>query len=255
MLLSFFFLLWGEQSRQESRGLVVDVCPYCRELRPFLVEEHFVATHLYYVNIGKGRPVGTSRRCFYCGFQDLCDVSLYAELLPAEAAETHGLDFGLAKTNPRLHATWQSLIAPEGNAYRQDAQWQGDPVEECRELTRRSLLSGADVSEICERLARWPQLDSDAQSELRGEIRGMWRVLGKPAATEQTAAPQPVARVPLGPADFPESWSLGKVLSLAVTTGRRTRRVWYFQFAFWIAFAVCAVLLTLALWALLLILE
>jgi len=97
-----FFVVWGKKKRSESQGVVVDLCAHCRELRPFSILDHFVASHLYYVSLGRGEHTGRTRVCTTCGKHTKFDPTRYAQILTVAAAESASVEQGLEMTNPGL---------------------------------------------------------------------------------------------------------------------------------------------------------
>ena len=95
-------IIFGTKGRDESRGIVADLCPSCQEVRAFAVIDQYEVAHVYFVGIGKGSLRGTSMRCVQCGTLCAFDEHKYREILPLTEAERSDLHALVSRTHPRL---------------------------------------------------------------------------------------------------------------------------------------------------------
>jgi hypothetical protein len=95
-------IIWGTKVNQEPRGTVGDKCPACMDVQLFDVIDHYEVSHLYYISLGRGTLIATTRTCRHCGAQYHCDRAAYNEILPIEAANALPIEKVLIRTNSRL---------------------------------------------------------------------------------------------------------------------------------------------------------
>jgi len=165
-----FFLVWGTKTREESPGVVADLCPYCCDVRPFDVIDTYRVTHVYYVGLGRGTFGLRSRRCRGCRRHLAFDPSAYAG--PVSQGASHHMSAGemLAVTNPGLARRIAELVRLETLATSTAYRGTDGRFAECLQWAR--WLSSASLSEeTLHALGEWPSLDDDARDRLLAALR------------------------------------------------------------------------------------
>jgi hypothetical protein len=168
------WLIYGHTERRKRRGIVADECPLCEDVRPFLVTEHYVVSHLYFIPLGRGRLQASVRRCQACQGAFACDSTLYDQFLSVRQARTLPIDELLEQTNPNLARAREARLQLEREAQRAVAgQSHADDEVLLRWLmTRLRQLGEALVNRTHyqDRLLSWYQLPATERERLRREI-------------------------------------------------------------------------------------
>ncbi len=97
-----FAIFFGRTTRVEEVGAVGEWCERCGEVRAFLVKRYYQHWHIYFLPLGRGKPVRTTRECWRCGAKYLCRLSDYTAFVPEEEAEGLPLAELLDRTNGRM---------------------------------------------------------------------------------------------------------------------------------------------------------
>jgi hypothetical protein len=101
--------IWGKKLVFSKLGYVADFCPICRSPQAFEVQSVGVASHVYYVSLGKGALAGYQRTCCECG------VALDAKPTNYAAISDHlrPLPQLIIGTFPNLTTAYQAVLALE----------------------------------------------------------------------------------------------------------------------------------------------
>jgi hypothetical protein len=167
-----FFVMWGTTVRRESQGVVADLCPYCCELRPFEVMDHYRVGHLYYIPLGRGTFVARTRQCRRCWRQLAFDERTYSGAVQVVHARQMSLEEVLARTNPRLRHRIDELARLEEMAKSTAYRDQGGDARmlECVQWLRW-LSSMAVNEEALHLVASWSTLSDDERDALLWKLR------------------------------------------------------------------------------------
>ncbi len=171
------FFFFGTTDREALRGVVVDYCPVCRQVRRFSVIDLRRTMHLYFIPLGKGTYQGSVRRCVECGQYFEFDAGRYSEVLAHPEAEALDLEQGLRRTTPRLAERFEAIDAIERmagrSAYRGgiDEPAEGRLHDAAVQLRQLEML-GVDSSRFSRRFARWERLGESERESLLAELRG-----------------------------------------------------------------------------------
>ena len=96
------FIIYGKKTRREDGGVVGDWCDVCKGAALFKLAHVYTVGHVYYIPLGKGKYIGTSRKCMQCGTVLACDPGAYARTMTVEEASAAGLEQVMRLTNPGL---------------------------------------------------------------------------------------------------------------------------------------------------------
>jgi hypothetical protein len=96
-----FFIVWGRRAYSRSLGYVAEFCPACKTVRSFRVTQRALKSHVLFVPLNSGKPLGCTGRCVQCGNQYRVEPKNYTGFWPRAEADTAAL---IAATNPRLNA-------------------------------------------------------------------------------------------------------------------------------------------------------
>jgi len=59
-------IIWGKKKVEKTLGFVADLCPICREIRPFMVFRLGMASHINYLSFNDGELAGHVAECQVC---------------------------------------------------------------------------------------------------------------------------------------------------------------------------------------------
>ena len=76
--------VWGEKIRRKPLGVVADLCPTCREVRPHDFVEIRAVPHLYYIPFGRGKIASYEIECSQCQHSPVAETTRYAAMLDKE---------------------------------------------------------------------------------------------------------------------------------------------------------------------------
>ncbi len=180
------FIVWGTKSRQEDGGVVGDWCEGCRAPNFHKLTHYFKVSHVYYIPLGKGQHVGTTRQCTQCGTTSSCTASAYSRALTHQEALGRGIDQVLEATNPPLLAqvhkqrALEYQIAQRITGGQQAADGLAPAALPARQADHRLLTAlqtlGAmdarqqNVSQFLDRLQKWDYLTPSEGEVLLHEI-------------------------------------------------------------------------------------
>ena len=172
-----FVIWWGKHYRRVPRGVVLDVCPACRQITPSFVFDHFTQDHLYGVGYGSGTYHGATRDCRQCRRSYALDEAAYDDIMAVSAVSSAPDAFErlLRGTNSRL-----ASILDIGNRVRASAKqppYRG-PAGESAELPlealdhlEKLLLAGYAVQPLFEKLGGWDALTDEERKDLVETLR------------------------------------------------------------------------------------
>lgn len=168
--------VFGTTERGRPRGLVVDRCLNCLDLRWFSLVDHHRAFHAYFVPLGRGKYLYTSRRCEECGADFPLERDDFIATLPQSAKRELDLEEGLRRTNPplaRRFAEIDDLLDEAKAPYRDPNDESGSDrltqsVRWMKELERR----GVDVARWLTRFHGFARLSATEQELLCAELKG-----------------------------------------------------------------------------------
>ncbi|MBS2038293.1 zinc-ribbon domain-containing protein [bacterium] len=113
-------IFFGTKGRDESRGLVADGCPNCRQIRAFNVIEQYEVPHLYWVSLGQGKLLNTYIRCLQCDQTFAFEAHKYRELMScAEAAQSNLAEL-VRRTHPELLGYLDQPARCQGCGFQRD---------------------------------------------------------------------------------------------------------------------------------------
>ncbi len=93
------FIVWGTYVRRRRVGQVAEYCAVCRAIKAAKLVELRQIGHLYYIPLGRAKPIGHSLTCAECSSELAVDLDRYAAI----STEPGGsLDDLMAETNPGL---------------------------------------------------------------------------------------------------------------------------------------------------------
>lgn len=107
------FIFFGTRDRQETRGVVADLCPSCKGARAFKVLDHFNVGHLYYIPLGRGSYQGSGMKCSACGTEYRFEAGKFPNVVPESLARAISFEDLARQTNPRLHDHLAGRDEPE----------------------------------------------------------------------------------------------------------------------------------------------
>jgi hypothetical protein len=181
-VIGFWFIFWGSKDRIVRRGIVVDVCPECQALQPFVIVDYFSVPHVYFIGLGRGSYVGSTRACFGCHTEITHEPYRYADVLPLGALEEVSLDVGLERTNPTLKSAFDKLQKLEdvgAGSYREaGVEVPTDLIPQLVRNLRMLLWQGHDVGLFTGRFEAEHPLSASALLDLAAEVRGYLAGLG-----------------------------------------------------------------------------
>lgn len=70
-------IIYGKKKKLVFKGFVADLCPMCRKICSFRLNEVRMVGHLYYIAYGSGEPSGYEKECTICKSTFDADRSLY----------------------------------------------------------------------------------------------------------------------------------------------------------------------------------
>lgn len=185
-------IIWGTKVNRHPRGVVADKCPVCMENERFSVTDHYEVSHLYYISLGQGTLIATTRACWQCGTEFHCSAEAYDEFLDDQSAQKMPIDELIERTNTPMARARDarrqleemarapsaplppevaSAVAAPGTSMREIAPSAQDA--ELREALGRLEPYeglGPQVSELLRELQAWRSLDSSARAELLGAV-------------------------------------------------------------------------------------
>jgi hypothetical protein len=122
------FFVWGKKYVSRKMGFVADFCPLCRKVRSFQLDRVGLASHVYYVSLGKGKLVGYAKKCMDCTTILTGNPDLYREV-SKKLIEPGELQ---RSTFPNLQTHYAERLTLEQTITHSPASVPGD--------TRRALL-------------------------------------------------------------------------------------------------------------------
>jgi hypothetical protein len=185
------FIIWGTKVNQDPRGTVADKCPVCMETERFAVTDHYEVGHIYFISLGPGTRVASTRACWRCGTEFNCVPDGYDEFLPDATAEAMSIDEIVERTNSQLAVARDARKQLEEMA-REPSELPGEaatglmlpgtllrevpPSELDREL-RLALArleayegTGPEVTELLQKLQAWRGLDAAGRAGLLQQV-------------------------------------------------------------------------------------
>lgn len=170
--------VFGTTERPRPRGLVVDRCPNCLDLEWFELIDHHRTFHAYFIPLGRGRYLYTSRRCTECGAAFPLEREDYVTTIAEQDRGVLDLREGLRRTNPTLSKRFDAIDELEkaaGEPYRAPDDESGREklaraLEQLRQLERR----GVDAGRWIGRLANWSRLSAAERDLLCAELKGFY---------------------------------------------------------------------------------
>jgi hypothetical protein len=185
-------IIWGTKINRHPRGTVADQCGACMEVQRFAVTDHYEVSHVYYISIGQGTRVASTRQCWRCGSEFNCVPDGYDEFLPDATVEEMSLDEIIERTNAPLAEVRAARKRIEKMVSERPAQPAGDAATqvmlpgtplrevpasmqdaELREtLARLEAYEGTtpEVAILLQKLQGWRDLDSNGRSALLEEV-------------------------------------------------------------------------------------
>ena len=180
------FIVWGTKSRQEDGGVVGDWCDVCRGPNFHKLTNFFKVSHVYYISLGKGEYVGSTRQCTQCGTTVSCTGTAYTRVLTHQEAYGWTIEQILQATNPALFEQVHKQRALEYQIAQRMAQSAnpapGSPLPSplARQADQRMLNAlqtlgtldarAKDVSQFLDRLQKWDYLSASECEVLLHEI-------------------------------------------------------------------------------------
>lgn len=95
-------IIWGTKVNKDPLGTVADNCPVCMGTQRFAVTDHYEVSHIYFISLGRGTRIATTRACWRCGTEFNAVPDGYDEFLPEATAEAMPLDEIVERTNSQL---------------------------------------------------------------------------------------------------------------------------------------------------------
>jgi len=169
-------LVFGTTERAKQRGVVVDRCPSCLDLRWFGLLDHRQSWHVYFIPLGRGRFLYSSQRCFTCGADFPLQHDDYVTSLPESAVDELDIEIGLRRTQPALAKRFDEIDEIEEaarSAYRDTLDPSGEDslaraVNHLRTLERR----GVDSARFLTRYREFARLSPAERELLCAELEG-----------------------------------------------------------------------------------
>jgi hypothetical protein len=162
--------LWGEGQRQETRGLVVDLCAACAGLQSHWLCELFDTDRVAHLDVGRGVYASTWLMCARCSKRTEIDPARHLDVIAPERSGALVLSEGLSLTNPRVARALDALaLAAEAGAAR-----------EMIEKAEAVLFAKRDLDDVVEELENWSKLTVGGHERLSGKIHQLWQVAGGP---------------------------------------------------------------------------
>jgi hypothetical protein len=164
----------GTYARQKKRGLAADVCPRCAAVRPFLVSDHFLVAHVYFIPVHGGTYQGSSRDCQHCRLISECRPSVYDRLLSEREVAGMTEEQFVVATNPGL-----ALPEPQRSQWIEAVidltMFGGDSIRETLPQMALNRLHQARVPSVqlqqyAERLAAWTDASLTERLALLTEV-------------------------------------------------------------------------------------
>lgn len=93
-------LIWGTKFPRKRLGRVADLCPACVSVTAHSLSEVREVSHIYYVGIGRGKPVGHELKCETCEGAFETDAAHYQAVSGDAEARVDAL---VDETNPDLY--------------------------------------------------------------------------------------------------------------------------------------------------------
>lgn len=186
-------IIWGTKVNRDPRGTVADHCPVCTEVQRFAVTDHYEVSHVYFISIGRGTRVASTRQCWACGSEFNAVPDGYDEFLHEQDAERMPLDDIVERTNAPLAQVRQQRKQLEKMASERPAQiaggdtatqmmLPGTPLREVptsmQDADLREALGrleayeghGPEVAALLQKLQGWRGLDSAGRTALLQEV-------------------------------------------------------------------------------------
>jgi len=168
-------IIWGSYAKERQRGFVADRCPVCQRLRIFKVTEHYKVNHIYYIPLGGGKLLGTTKTCVSCG----ADVPWRPESHPTLVQTIDRSPEELVEiTSPFLAETIDAEQRIEER--RREAEASEDPEVRWDALRDGAALDlgrlrqeGYDTEDLVVRLKRWSHKSVDERNRLLAEVAEM----------------------------------------------------------------------------------
>jgi hypothetical protein len=178
-------IIWGTKVNQDPRGAVADKCSVCADVQLFDVTDHYEVSHIYFIPLGRGTRVATTRACIRCGTEFHCEPDSYDDYLTPQESDDLSIEEIVERTNTALgeaRARRQQLedMAYESKPIKDSTQvaLPGTPIREAapsaldqelrKVLARLEMYEdrGPDVAEMLKKLGRWRKLDDDGRAKL-----------------------------------------------------------------------------------------
>jgi hypothetical protein len=164
--------IWGSYGKERPRGFVADRCPVCRDVRTFKVVDHYKVSHIYYIPLGGGKLLGTTKTCEACGADVPWNPGEHPTIVREATASPEQL---LRATNPVL----AEIIAVERRVEerRRTGEGSDDPDVRWASLRDGAALdigklrqAGYDAGDLGKRLERWRDLPDDERQRLLADV-------------------------------------------------------------------------------------
>jgi membrane protein implicated in regulation of membrane protease activity len=166
------FFIWGSYGKQRLRGFVADRCPLCRCVRTFQVTDQYHVNHIYYIPLGRGELLSTTKTCETCGAQVPWNEAAHPEVVRTIQGSSADL---LRTTNPLLDEFIEAERDVEGR--RSTAETSHDPEGHWNVICDGVALDlvklrgrGYDTDDFAARLKCWPDLSDGDRSRLRAGV-------------------------------------------------------------------------------------
>ena len=185
-------IIWGTKVNRDPRGTVADQCPACMEVQRFAVTDHYEVSHIYYISVGQGTRVASTRQCWRCGSEFSCVRDGYNEFLGEGTAKGMSLDEIIERTNAPLAEVRAARRRIETMASERPSQPGGDsatqmmlpgtPLREAPTMMQDADLretlgrlkayegSAPEVTDFLQKLQGWRSLDSSGRAALLEEV-------------------------------------------------------------------------------------
>lgn len=186
------FIIWGTKVNQDHRGTVADRCPVCADVEKFDVTDHYEVGHIYFISLGRGARVASTRVCQSCRTEFNCDPNAYDQFLPREEADAMAIDDVVETTNSQLARARDARKRLHEMASEPDERLPfpdtthlklpGTPLrdasasaldDELRQALSRLEAyedSGPEVTQLLEKLQNWRRLDLAARDALLAKV-------------------------------------------------------------------------------------
>lgn len=182
------FIIWGTKVIRKPRGTVADQCPTCMKVQRFAVTDHYQYSHIYFLAVGRGTRVASTRRCWCCRSEFSCVPAGYTKFLPEATAKAMSLDAMIERTNAplaevraarkRVETMTGERFAPGADGGATEMMLPGTPLREVPTWTHDAELlemlrrleayegSVPEVVSLLQKLQAWRSLDSESRSAL-----------------------------------------------------------------------------------------